>query len=474
MPTGPLPRFWPVRVRLGVLGLTACVVSTVLLLVLMDDDELSGFGENDQQHFAKQVLLQQLHSASNEISFRNLTNMDMPLNVTYYHLAGFLLNKKKYLTIGISSVKRARGNYLLQTLKSIFEQSSDEELADMVIVVHLADFDTEWCEGTARAVARKFSQHVMRGRLVVIHAPRHTYPPLQGLKRNFDDPDDRVTFRSKQNVDYAFLTNFCANLSENYLMLEDDVACSRNFLTYVRKFVSSLEGQPWATLEFSKLGYIGKLYRSCDLPRLARFLLMFYQEMPCDWLLNHFRTLLAQGDAIRFKPSLFQHMGYYSSFRGTANKLKDDDFEDEPSDVPDNPPALLRTNIEVFEAYHPYKAYGLGGEYFWGKAPSAGKFFLLVFKKAAKIERIKVRTGTEDRKGDVLRHAALAVGDGLKPTSTGRDCSNYVPLGEFADGQFDLAGVSTLVTMDVNCLLIRVVKEQTEWVIIQNIGVWTV
>ncbi|XP_061422622.1 alpha-1,3-mannosyl-glycoprotein 4-beta-N-acetylglucosaminyltransferase C-like [Lethenteron reissneri] len=460
-----------VRTQFGV-GLVTCVLSTLLLLFLIDE-ELSGFGENEEQRIAKEVLLKQLYSEKNELSFRNLSDIGSLLNITYYHLAGYPSNKKKYLTIGISSVKRARGNYLLQTLKSIFEQSSDEELADMVIVVHLADFDAEWCEGTARAVARKFSQHVMRGRLVVIHAPRHTYPPLQGLKRNFDDPDDRVTFRSKQNVDYAFLTNFCANLSENYLMLEDDVACSRNFLTYVRKFVSSLEGQPWATLEFSKLGYIGKLYRSCDLPRLARFLLMFYQEMPCDWLLNHFRTLLAQGDAIRFKPSLFQHMGYYSSFRGTANKLKDDDFEDEPSDVPDNPPALLRTNIEVFEAYHPYKAYGLGGEYFWGKAPSVGKFFLLVFKKAAKIEMIKVRTGTEDRKGDVLRHAALAVGDGLKPTSTGRDCSNYVPLGEFADGQFDSIDVLKMAPFEITCLRINVLSEQSDWVIIRNIGVWT-
>lgn len=120
------------------------------------------------------------------------------------------------------------------------------------------------------------------------------------------------------------------------------------------------------TLEFSKLGYIGKLYHSRDLPRLAAFLLMFYQEMPCDWLLIHFRGLLAQREPIRFKPSLFQHMGYYSSYRGAENKLKDDDFEEDALDnLPDNPPATTTTNINVFEGYVAAKAYRCCYRYYY-------------------------------------------------------------------------------------------------------------
>ncbi|KAI4825117.1 hypothetical protein KUCAC02_020815 [Chaenocephalus aceratus] len=73
-----------------------------------------------------------------------------PINVTYRYLAGTPLNRKKYLTIGLSSVKRKRGNYLLETIKSIFDQSSYEELKEIVVVVHLADFDLAWCENWCR------------------------------------------------------------------------------------------------------------------------------------------------------------------------------------------------------------------------------------------------------------------------------------------------------------------------------------
>ena len=287
-------------------------------------------------------------------------------------------------------MRRKKGSYLLETIKSIFEQSSYEELKELSVVVHLADFNSSWREVMLQDITQKFAHHIIAGRLMVIHAPEEYYPILSGLKRNYNDPEDRVRFRSKQNVDYAFLLNFCANISYYYVMLEDDVRCSKNFLTAIKKVIASLEGTYWVTLEFSKLGYIGKLYHSHDLPRLAHFLLMFYQEMPCDWLLTHFRSLLAQKNVIRFKPSLFQHMGYYSSYKGTENKLKDDDFEEEPFDLPDNPPASLYTNMSVFENYDASKAYSSVDDYFWGKPPSTGDVFVIIFEKPIVIKRIKV------------------------------------------------------------------------------------
>lgn len=200
----------------------------------------------------------------------------------------------------------------MDTLKSIFEQSSSEELQEMVVVVHLADFDLSWCEDQAEEISRKFVSHISAGRLLVIHTPKEYYPTLNGLKRNFNDQESRVRYRSKQNVDYAYLVNFCSHLSHYYIMLEDDVRCARNFVTGLKKTIASREGSHWVMMEFSKLGYIAKLYQSKDLPRLAQFLLMFYQEMPCDWLYPYFSNLLVQKEVIRIKPSLFQHMGQYS------------------------------------------------------------------------------------------------------------------------------------------------------------------
>ncbi|XP_057692936.1 alpha-1,3-mannosyl-glycoprotein 4-beta-N-acetylglucosaminyltransferase C-like isoform X2 [Corythoichthys intestinalis] len=453
------------------LPLLGFLVAFLLLFNLYVD--MDGYVLDTEKRQLGEALM---HPASTERyihTFRDLSNFSGTINVTYRYLAGVPLSRKKYLTIGLSSVKRKRGNYLLETLKSIFDQSSYDELTEILVVVHLADFDPLWCENLLQEISRKFSHHIIAGRLLVIQAPEEYYPSLDGLKRNYNDPEDRVRFRSKQNVDYAFLLNFCTNLSDFYMMLEDDVRCSRNFLTALKKVIASREGSYWVMLEFSKLGYIGKLYHTRDLQRLAHFLLMFYQEMPCDWLLIHFRGLLAQKDVIRFKPSLFQHMGYYSSYKGVENKLKDDDFEEDAVDIPDNPPARLYTNIPVFESYDASKAYSAVDEYFWGKPPSTGDFFVVVFNKSAKISRIKITTGSEDRQSDILHHGAVEVGQRRVEGKQDGQCASFITLGEFKGGRVEVQDVNRKIGFDVDCVRVVVTASQKEWLIIRTISLWT-
>ena len=135
----------------------------------------------------------------------------------------------EFLAVGLSSVRRPRGYYLPDTLQSLFKQSSEEELQEMVVVVHLADADPIWNAQVAADISHRFAHHILLGRLVLIHAPHEFYPTLEGLKRNYNDPEERVKFRSKQNVDYAFLFTFAANLSSYYLMIEDDVWSAKSF-----------------------------------------------------------------------------------------------------------------------------------------------------------------------------------------------------------------------------------------------------
>ncbi|NXU55865.1 MGT4C acetylglucosaminyltransferase, partial [Turnix velox] len=398
---------------------------------------------------------------------------DLPAlhNISYHLLAGSLPPHKKFLAVGLASVRRPRGYYLPATLQSLFKQSTEEELQELVVVVHLADRDPTWNSRVAADITHRFTPQLLLGRLLLIHVPQEFYPTLEGLKRNFNDPEERVKFRSKQNADYAFLFAFAANLSSYFLMIEDDVWSAKSFLTGIRKALASREGSNWATLEFSKLGYIGKLYRSSDLPRLARFLLLFYQEMPCDWLLVHFRLLLAQKDVIRFKPSLFQHMGLYSSFQGTLNRLEDDEFQADALDLPDNPPAALFSTMSVFENYEPHKAYGTAEGYFWGKNPEAGKVFTLVFQQAEPITRLRVRTGSEERREDFLHAGVLELG--RRRWGDGRDCSKYITVGTFEKGNLELRGLEKVFPKPVDCVRIRVTRDQSEWLIIQSIEVWT-
>ncbi|KAM6237211.1 alpha-1,6-mannosyl-glycoprotein 4-beta-N-acetylglucosaminyltransferase-like [Porphyrio hochstetteri] len=404
-------------------------------------------------------------------TLRDMDDLSVLLSVSYHLLAGTPSLHKKFLAVGLASVRRPRGYYLPATLQSVFDQSTEKELQEMVVVVHLADTDPTWNMRVAADIARKFSHHILLGRLLLIHTPHEFYPTLEGLKRNYNDPEERVKFRSKQNVDYAFLFAFAANLSSYYLMIEDDVWCAKSFLTAIRKALVSQEGSNWATLEFSKLGYIGKLYRSSDLPRLARFLLLFYQEMPCDWLLGHFRLLLTQKDVIRFKPSLFQHMGLYSSFQGTINRLEDDEFEADAFGLPDNPPAALFTSMSVFEHYEPLKAYSTAEGYFWGKNPAAGSIFSIVFQHPARVTRVRVRTGSEERRGDFLHAGVLELGRWRR--ADGRDCSGYVTMGSFEKGTFERRGLERAMGGPVQCVRIRVTRDQSEWLIIQSIDIWT-
>ncbi|NWY28787.1 MGT4C acetylglucosaminyltransferase, partial [Pheucticus melanocephalus] len=387
---------------------------------------------------APDTILQLLQLEGAQHILRDTAELSALHNTSYQLLAGSPSPRKKFLAVGMASVQRPRGFYLLATLQSLFSQSTEEELQEMVVVVHLADTDPGWNVRVAATIAQKFARHILLGRLLLIHAPPEFYPTLEGLKRNFNDAEERVRFRSKQNVDYAFLLAFAANLSSYYLMIEDDVWSARSFLTSIRRAVASQEGSNWATLEFSKLGYIGKLYRSSDLPRLAHFLLLFYQEMPCDWLLVHFRQLLTQKDVIRFKPSLFQHMGLYSSFQGTN--------------------------------YEPLKAYSSAQGYFWGKDPAAGSTFTIVFQQPARVGRVRVRTGSVERPGDFLHAGLLELG---QHRDRSRDCSSYIPVGSFEKGTLEQQGLERVLPGPVECMRIRVTQDQSEWLIIQSIDIWT-
>uniref|UniRef100_UPI00398ECD05 alpha-1,6-mannosyl-glycoprotein 4-beta-N-acetylglucosaminyltransferase-like n=1 Tax=Pristiophorus japonicus TaxID=55135 RepID=UPI00398ECD05 len=407
--------------------------------------------------------------------WRNSTagiEVSQPLNISYLYLAGTLPKNKKYLSIGISSIRRVRGSYLMDTLRSVFEKSSPEELQQMVVVIYLAEFDVSWSTRTAAEIEARFAPHISAGRLLIIRCPRDIYPTLEGLKRNYNDPMERVRFRSKQNVDYAFLVNFCADLSEYYLMLEDDVMCARNFLSSLRRSVSSAEGSPWATLTFSKLGYIGKLYHSADLPQLARFLLMFYDEMPCDWLLGLFRRAKAQPEEVRFRPSLFQHTGTFSSFKGTHNQLRDDEFQEWLGGLPDNPPASAFSDIRVHQRHSPARAYGLGGGQFWGKSPRKGNYFLLVFERPVEVAKIGVHTGSPEHQGDILHSGILQLGRGKAQGDGHQTCQSYSPLGTFTAGRFEMQNIAAHISQPIECVRVLVTEDQKDWLIISEVNIW--
>lgn len=290
------------------------------------------------------------------------------------------------------------------------------------------------------------------------------------LKRNYNDPPNRVTFRSKQNVDYSFLINYSAGLSHYYLQLEDDVSCANNFFSHIRRRTEEQEAKmaTWAVIEFSVLGYIGKLYKSVDAPLLARFLFLFYQEMPCDWLMSHFRELLTQKEAIIFKPSLFQHMGTFSSFDGKRNPLKDKNFQE---DVNPNPKADVFTDMSVYRGHAPRRAWDDAGEFFWSNSIKKGNFWAAVLDVPAVFTGILVETGMEGR--DLLESGQVEIGREVITTPTGRSCGEFQSVGTFKNGRFERNELDRDHSSASSCLRIRVTADQHRWLIIRKIVVRT-
>ena len=111
----------------------------------------------------------------------------------------------------------------------------------------------------------------------------------------------------------------CIDKSEYYVQLEDDVIANPKYLKFIyQKIMDQVDN--WFMLEFSSLGFIGKLFRTQSLTvinfyvffyyfsyifnfqnfqkffqfffhtfskMMCEFVLMFWKDKPVDWLLEH-------------------------------------------------------------------------------------------------------------------------------------------------------------------------------------------
>ena len=86
---------------------------------------------------------------------------------------------------------------------------------------------------------------------------------------------------------------------------------------------------------------------------------------------------------IYFKPSLFQHIGTFSSLKGKIQKLTDKDFGKHY-----NPVAVVATSITEYDGHTLEKAY-TGEKFFWGLQTVAGDTLIFKLTPPVKISSIK-------------------------------------------------------------------------------------
>uniref|UniRef100_A0A669CTU2 Zgc:154054 n=1 Tax=Oreochromis niloticus TaxID=8128 RepID=A0A669CTU2_ORENI len=244
------------------------------------------------------------------------------------------------MVLGIPTVKRDKQSYLVNTLSSLLFGLTASQCQDLLIIVFVAETNSDYVNGVAETIMKNFPNEVQSGLLEVISPSQYYYPNFTSLKETFGDSKERVKWRTKQNLDFSFLMLYAQDKGTFYVQLEDDVVAKSGYYDEMKAYAINEASKPWLYLEFSQLGFIGKMFRTRDLPMITEFFLMFHRDKPIDWLLDHIlwvkvcnpekddkhcreqKALLKQ----RYKPSLFQHVGLHSSLPGKLQHLKDKDF----------------------------------------------------------------------------------------------------------------------------------------------------
>ncbi|XP_022102860.1 alpha-1,3-mannosyl-glycoprotein 4-beta-N-acetylglucosaminyltransferase C-like [Acanthaster planci] len=225
---------------------------------------------------------------------------------------GHRKKQRGFLTIGITNVKRKNTSYLKRTLESLISNANEAERSKLRIVVFACDLEEKARQEARDIVSKSFPEHVQSGLLQLIEAPKSFYPPLENLKQTFNDPNVRVKWRSKENIDNVFLFAYSVNMSDYYMLLDDDLITFSGYFQRIYNFVAKHQKNHWILLDISERG-TGKLFRNNDLLPLARFLVQFYQEQPVDLLLHSMMRLTNQNNHFVVEPPLFKHIGVVSS-----------------------------------------------------------------------------------------------------------------------------------------------------------------
>lgn len=164
------------------------------------------------------------------------------------------------IVLGVPTVKRDKQSYLLSTLDNMIRSMDEDEQNDTMIVVFIGETDTEYVQLVAKQIEVRFTTYVENGLIEVLSPPASYYPNMDKLRITLGDSPERVKWRSKQNLDYAFLMAYSQPKGTFYVQLEDDLLVKRNFITIMKKFAmnETQKKDPWFLLDFCQLGFIGK------------------------------------------------------------------------------------------------------------------------------------------------------------------------------------------------------------------------
>ena len=328
---------------------------------------------------------------------------------------GFSREKRQFV-IGIPTVRRQKESYIIKTIHSVISGLAEVDWGKVRIIVMVTDIDEKFARKTCRTLEDIFYTHIRSGLLEIIHSHSGFYPVLDDLSPLAGESPQDAKWRVKQVLDYSYLMLYARPLGKYYLQLEDDVTATSYYLPQIEKFLNEIDTHVWVTLKFSSLGLLGNLFRSTEISPLARFLLTFYahrtlEELFDEYVKNKYPGCSEAGGGcvsmhdlgstrILHRPSLFQHIGHFSSRPGTIFKNVSDlnypvGYERYPwLEVPIymNPPAKITTSLKSYRNHTLEGAYRWE-EHYYALQPQNGDTIHFRFTPPVTIEEFFLRTG---------------------------------------------------------------------------------
>lgn len=136
----------------------------------------------------------------------------------------------------------------------------ESEQNETMIVVYVGETDIDYVQAVARQIEEHFLPYVEVGLIEVLSPPASYFPDMDKLKITLNDTPERVRWRSKQNLDFAFLMSYAQPKATFYVQLEDDILAKRGFITIMKNFAleKTMTKNNWFVLDFCQLGFIGE------------------------------------------------------------------------------------------------------------------------------------------------------------------------------------------------------------------------
>ena len=157
-------------------------------------------------------------------------------------------------------------------------------------MIYVGEMDETFIGKIGSEVQANFPSLLKNGMIEIISPPQYYYPNFDQVKtlNSFGDSPVRIKWRQKQNLgtfffirnhnfssrfissyippskcflDYIYLWMSCLSKSQYYIQLEDDVIAKSGFLEFIMEKINA-QIDDWFLLEFSNLGFIGKLFKS--------------------------------------------------------------------------------------------------------------------------------------------------------------------------------------------------------------------